>query len=102
MSHRERVWLTAPCLRREEVKDILLSQEASEIFDKAFNEEECAYLGEHLIEVYDLVMSRSVCAVILHKSIIFATLLKYGCNLQSERLRLKHFYILPETENRCS
>ncbi len=44
---------------KEEVKDILLSQEASEIFDKAFNEEECAYLGEHLIEVYDLVMSRS-------------------------------------------
>lgn len=44
---------------KEEVKDILLSQEASEIFENTFDEEERAYLGEHLLEVYDLVMGRS-------------------------------------------
>ena len=44
---------------KEEVKDILLSQEASEIFENTFDDEERAYLGEHLLEVYDLVMGRS-------------------------------------------
>ncbi len=43
----------------DDVKDILLSQQASEIFEKAFDEEERIYLGEHLSEVYDLIMNRA-------------------------------------------